>query len=86
MSGVRWPIHHKTGGKRVCGGPPSKHAYGQWKDLYSAELETVRISKNATTVMRANGEVLTKAEATVCIRELDLFVTVMLLADTPAVL
>ena len=33
-----------------------------------------------------NGEVLTKEEATVYVKELDLFVTVMLLEDTPAVL
>ena len=47
-------------------------------DLNSAEVETVRISKNPTTVVTANGEVQTKAEATVYVRELDLFVTVML--------
>ena len=35
------------------------------KDLNKAELETVRISKNPTTVVTANGEVLTKEEATV---------------------
>ena len=51
----------------------------------SAELETMRTSRSPTTVMTANGEVLTKEEATVYVRELDLFVTVMLLEDTPAV-
>ena len=56
------------------------------KDLNSAELETMRISKNPTTVMMANGEVQTREEATVCVKELDLFVTVMLLEETPAVL
>ena len=56
------------------------------KDLNSAELETVRISKSPTTVVTANGEVPTEEEATVYVRELDLFVTVMLLEDTPAVL
>ena len=50
------------------------------KDLNKAELETVG------TVVTANGEVLTREEATVCVKELDLFVTVMLLEDTPAVL
>ena len=54
--------------------------------LNSAELETMRISKNPTTVMTANGEVQTKEEATVHVKELDLFVTVMLLEETPAVL
>ena len=33
------------------------------KDLDSAELETVRISTSQTTVVTANGEVLTKEEA-----------------------
>ena len=54
------------------------------KDLNSAELETVRLSKNQMTVVTANGEVLTKEEATVYVKELDLFVTVMLLKDTLA--
>ena len=56
------------------------------KDINKAELETLRISKNPTTVMTANGEVQTREEATVYVRELDLFVTVMLLEETPAVL
>ena len=42
--------------------------------------------KNPTTVMTANCEVQTREEATVFVRELDLFVTVMLLDETPAVL
>ena len=41
------------------------------KDLNSAELETVRISKSPTSLVTANGEVLTKEEATVYVRELD---------------
>ena len=41
------------------------------KDLNSAELETVRISKNPTTVVTANGDVLTKEEAAVYVKELD---------------
>ena len=45
------------------------------RDLNSAELETMRISKNPTTVMTANGEVQTREEATVCGKELELFVT-----------
>ena len=56
------------------------------KDLNSAELETVRISESPTTVMTAHGEVPTKEEAAVYVRESDLFVTVKLLEDTPAVL
>ena len=55
------------------------------RDLNSVELETMRILKNPT-VMPANGEVQTREEATVYVKELDLFVTVMLLEDIPAVL
>ena len=56
------------------------------KDLNSAELEAVKVSKSPTTVVAANGEVPTKEEATVHVKELGLFMTVMLLEDTPAVL
>ena len=56
------------------------------KDLNSAELETMRISRNPTTVMTANGEVRTTEEATVYVEEFDLFVKVMFLEETPAVL
>ena len=56
------------------------------KDLNSAEWGTVRVSKSPTTVVAANGEVHTKEEATVYVKGLDLFVTVKLLEDTPAVL
>ena len=50
------------------------------KDLNSAELES------PTSVVTANSEVQTKEEATVYVKELELFVIVMLLEDTPAVL
>ena len=56
------------------------------KDLNKAELETVRISTNPIMVVTANGEVPAKEEAAVYVRELDLFVTLMLLENTPAVL
>ena len=55
-------------------------------DLNSAELETVKISQTPTTAVAANGEVQTKEEATVHVKEFDLFVTVKLLEDTAAVL
>ena len=55
-------------------------------DLNSAELETVRVTESPTTVVSANGEVHTKEESTVYVKELDLFMTVWLLDDTPAVL
>ena len=62
------------------------HMVSKARDLDSAELETMRISKNPTTVMTANGEVLTSEEATEHVKELDFFVAVMLVEDTPAVL
>ena len=55
------------------------------KDLDSAELETMRTSRSPTTVMTANGEVQTREEETENVKQLDLFVKVMLL-ETPAVL
>ena len=56
------------------------------KDLNSAELETMGTSKNPTTVMTANKEVQTREEATVYVKQLDLFVKVLLLEETPTVL
>ena len=56
------------------------------KDLNSAELETVTTSKSPTTVITANGEVQTHEEATVYVKELDIFLTMKVLEDTPAVL
>ena len=56
------------------------------KDLHAAELATMRISRSQTTVMTANDEVQTREEATVYVKQLDLFVKVMLLEETPAVL
>ena len=57
-----------------------------WKDLNSADLDTVRVSRNPTTCITANGEVQTNEEATVYVYDLDLFVTVHIPEDTPAVL
>ena len=56
------------------------------RDLISAELETLRTLRSPTMVMTASGEVLAKEEATVYVKELDQFVTVMPLEETPAVL
>ena len=56
------------------------------KDLNKAELVTVKIPESPTMVMTANSEVLAKEEATENASELDLFVTVMLLENTLAVL
>ena len=57
-----------------------------WKDLNSAELETASVFKSPTTVVAATGEVQINDEATVFVKELDMFVTVKLPEDTPAVL
>ena len=56
------------------------------KHVNSAEFETMRISRNPTTMMTGNGDVQTREEAMENVKELDLFVTVMLLEETPAVL
>ena len=59
------------------------HMLGR-KDLNLAELETVRVSRNPTTVVTANGEVQT-IEETVFVHDLDIFVTVQVLGVTLAV-
>ena len=56
------------------------------KDLNSAELETVTTWRSPTMVITANGEVQTHEEATVYVKELDIFLTMKVLEDTPAVL
>ena len=56
------------------------------KERISAELETVTTSRNPTTVLTANGEVQTHEEATVYVKELDIFLTMKVLDNTPAVL
>ena len=56
------------------------------RHLNSAELETMRISRDPTKVMTANGAVQTREEATENVKELGLLVTVMLLEETAAVL
>ena len=55
------------------------------KDLSSGESETLRRSKNTITVVTANGE-QTNEEEQVYAHDRQLFVTVQLLEDTPAVL
>ena len=48
------------------------------KDLNSAELETMRTSRSPTVVMTANGEVQTREEATVYVKQSDSLVKVLL--------
>ena len=56
------------------------------KDLNSAEMDTLTTSRSAATVITANGEVQTHEEAAVYVKELDVFLTMKVLEDTPAVL
>ena len=56
------------------------------KDMNSAELETVTTSRSPTIVITTNGEVQTHEEATVSVEELDIFLTMKVLEDTPATL
>ena len=60
--------------------------HDQQNGFDSAELETVTTSKSPTTVIPANGEVQRNEEATVHVKELDIFLTNKVLEDTPAVL
>ena len=56
------------------------------KDLSNAEMDTLTKSCSPTKVITANGEVQTHEEATVYVKELDIFLTVKVLENTPAVL
>ena len=56
------------------------------KDLSKAEMDTLTKSCSPTTVITANGEVQTHEEATVYVKELDMFLTMKVLENTPAVL
>ena len=56
------------------------------KDLSKAEMDTLTKSCSPTIVITANGEVQTHEEATVYVKELDTFLTLKILEDTPAVL
>ena len=56
------------------------------KDLSEAEMDTLTKSCSPTIVIRANGQVKTHEEATVYVKELDTFLTMKVLEDTPAVL
>ena len=56
------------------------------KDLSNAEMDTLTKSCSPTIVTTANGEVQTHEKATVYVKELDLFLTMKVLDNTPAVL
>ena len=56
------------------------------KDLSNAEMDTLTKSCSPTIVITANGEVQTHEEATVNVKELEKFLTMKVLDNTPAVL
>ena len=56
------------------------------KDLSNAEMDTLTKSCSLAIVITANGEVQTHEEATVYVNELDIFLTMKVLENTPAVL
>ena len=56
------------------------------KDLNDAEMDTVTKSCSPTIVIIANGEVQTHEEATVHVKELDMFLTMRVIENSPAVL
>ena len=56
------------------------------KDLSDAEMDTLTKSCSLAIVITANGEVQTHEEATVYVKELDIFFIMKVLENTPAVL
>ena len=56
------------------------------KDLSNAEMDILTKSCSPTKVITANGEVQTHEEAIVYVREMDIFLTMKVLENTPAVL
>ena len=56
------------------------------KDLSDVEMDTLTTSRSPTTVTTANGEVQTHEDATVYVKELEKFLTMKVLDNTPAVL
>ena len=56
------------------------------KDPSDAEMDTSTKSCSPTIVITANGEVQTHEEATVYVKELDIFLTIKVLENTPAML
>ena len=56
------------------------------KDLSDAEMDTLTKSCSPTIVITANGEVQTHEGAIVYVKELDIFLTMRVLENTPALL
>ena len=56
------------------------------KDLGYSEMDTLTKSCSLTIVIATNREVQTHEEAIVCVKKLDIFLSVKVLENTPAVL
>ena len=56
------------------------------KDLSDAKMDSLTKSCSPTKVITANGEVQTHEEAIVYVKELDIFLTMKVIDNTPAVL
>ena len=55
------------------------------RSIWSVKKD-LRTSRSPTTVMTANGEVRTSKEATIYVKQLDSFIQIVLLLETPTVL
>ena len=62
------------------------HMISKKDDLSNAEMDDLTKSCSPTIVITANGEVQTQEEAIVYVKELDFFLTMKVLENTPAVL
>ena len=62
------------------------HMISKKKNLTNAEMDTLTKSCSPTIVTTANGEVQTNEKAIVYVKELDIFLTMKTLENTPAVL
>ena len=81
-----WAINSETLGREfVVDSGASMHMISK-KDLSEAEMDTLTKSCSPTIVITANGEVQTHEEATVYVKELDIFLTMKVLEDTPPAL
>ena len=60
------------------------YPYDEQARLYHEEEETIWESKESCTIVTANGTVTTTEEAVVCVKDLDMLITVQLLEDSPA--
>ena len=79
-----WNLQHEER-EFVVDSETSMHMISK-KDLSDAEMDTLTKSWSPTMVITASGEVQTQEEAIVYVKELEIFLTVKVLENTPAVL